>query len=102
LIESALTELSKAGGAGAGGKGSKESFELVFAQLKAIGEELKKYSGGSGIDVDKMVKLEEARAGDLQYLMNKTEELKAMLEMSKKMVDNVANKPVTQTWYEFG
>jgi hypothetical protein len=31
----------------------------------------------------------------------KTQELKAVMDINQKMIDNIANKPVTQTWFEF-
>jgi len=37
----------------------------------------------------------------MDYVKNKTNELKAMIELNQKMIDDVANKPITQTWYEY-
>jgi hypothetical protein len=38
---------------------------------------------------------------DMMYIRNKTEELKAAMDLNSKMVENVARKPVVQTWFEF-
>ena len=38
---------------------------------------------------------------DLLYLKNKAEELKAVMEINKKMTENVAKKPIVQSWFEY-
>jgi len=37
----------------------------------------------------------------MRYLKNKTNELRAMMDVNQKMIDNVANEPVVQTWFEY-
>jgi archaellum component FlaC len=95
MIDTALSQLTEQKG------GNGEGNDLVYSQLQQMSAEIQKLTVGKGEGLEKMYTMEAERKDDITYLKNKTEELKAMLEMSKKMVDNVANKPVTQTWYEF-
>ena len=43
----------------------------------------------------------ESKKDDINYIKNKSEELKAAMELNQKMLENVAKKPVVQTWFEF-
>jgi hypothetical protein len=57
--------------------------------------------GDSGINLEKLYEVSSEKKDDLNYLKNKTQEMKAVIELNQKMVDNIANKPITQTWYEY-
>ncbi|MDD2752676.1 MAG: hypothetical protein PHN59_06050, partial [Candidatus Omnitrophica bacterium] len=80
---------------------SATAMESVFTQLSSVAKQIKELTGGSGISLEKLYSVSADKKTDMQYLKNKTQELKAAMEMSQKMVDNIANKPVTQTWYEY-
>ncbi|MFH1441633.1 MAG: hypothetical protein ABIH18_06315, partial [Candidatus Omnitrophota bacterium] len=80
---------------------SAPALEAVFAQLSKVAKEIKSLTGTSGINLDKLYKVSADKKEDMNYLKNKTQQLKAAMEVNQKMVDNIANKPVTQTWYEY-
>ena len=102
MIETALSRVGKdlvkevkdaASSAGA--------LESVYTQLSSVAKQIKELSGGSGFSLEKLFNVSAEKKNDMQYLKNKTQELKAAMEMNQKMVDNIANRPVTQTWYEY-
>ena len=37
----------------------------------------------------------------MKYIKNKTQELKAIMELNQKLIDDVANEPIVQTWFEY-
>ena len=71
-----------------------DSLTSLSSQIKAMGADTKANFGS-------MFEVAADSKDDLQYLKNKSEELKAAMELSKKLLDDVANEPVIQTWYEF-
>ncbi|MDD5594763.1 MAG: hypothetical protein PHY94_00785, partial [Candidatus Omnitrophica bacterium] len=77
------------------------ALESVYTQLSSVAKQIKELTGGSGINLEKLFNVSAEKKNDMQYLKNKTQELKAAMEMNQKMVDNIANRPVTQTWYEY-
>ncbi|GEM_PF-4444617 len=102
VIESALNKASKSFiNEGKGAAGMNTALEPVFNQLAAMAKQMKDMSGDTNINLSKLYDLTKEKKSDLTYLKNKTQQLRAAMEMSKKMVDNIANKPVTQTWYEY-
>lgn len=85
------------------GDGTAPSGELgvVYSKLLEISKKINDLGLTEGMDMESMYEVKEQSLEDITYIRNKTEELRALLEMSKKMVDNVANKPVVQVWYEY-
>ncbi len=81
--------------------GSATDINSVYMQLVSIGKELKKVSSEQNVSLEKLLEVNEEKKGDMNYLKNKTQELKAVMDVNQKMIDNMANKPVTQTWFEF-
>jgi len=75
--------------------------QAVYSQLANISKEIKELSGDQGVNLGSLYEVSEDKKEDIQYLKNKTQELKATTELNLKLMENVANKPVTQTWFEF-
>jgi hypothetical protein len=80
---------------------SATALESVYTQLSNVAKEIKAMGGDSGINLEKLYEVSSEKKDDLNYLKNKTQEMKAVIELNQKMVDNIANKPITQTWYEY-
>jgi hypothetical protein len=102
VIEGVLSQVGK--------KGTKEvkdavssstALESVSSQLNGIANKIKEITGGTGINLDKLYQVSGDKKQDIVYLKNKTQEIKAAIELNQKIVDNIANKPVTQSWYEY-
>jgi flagellin-like hook-associated protein FlgL len=77
------------------------NLETVYNQLINLSGQIKKLGATEEINLEKLYEVSKEKKEDIVYLKNKTEELKAAMEISQKMIDNVANKPVTQVWFEF-
>ena len=81
--------------------GSGDALDSVFEQMAKVAKQVKKMAGSETVDLEKLYKVSTDKKQDITYLKNKSQELKAAMELNAKMVDNIANKPVTQTWYEY-
>ncbi len=81
--------------------GSVSSLESIYTQLSNVAKEVKNISGEAGINLQKLYEISSDKKQDINYLKNKTQQLKAAMALNQKTVDNIANKPVTQTWYEY-
>ncbi|MFH1317618.1 MAG: hypothetical protein ABIH71_01210 [Candidatus Omnitrophota bacterium] len=104
MVEMALTQLGRSErgkDSQEGGTQGKEGEDGVYAQLLSISKQIKDLGGTDDIDLEAVYNVANEKKNDMIYLKNKTEELKATMDLSKKMMDNVANKPITQSWYEF-
>jgi len=81
--------------------GSVSAFDSIFSQLKNMAKQIQEMSGESTVNLQKLYEVSAGKKDDMTYLKNKTQELKAAMEISQKLIENVANKPVTETWYEY-
>ncbi len=82
-------------------KGAAVELAGVFKQLEDMSNTIKSLGGTAGINIDKIYEVSKDKQEDISYIKNKSEELKAAMELNQKMIENVAKKPVVQTWFEF-
>jgi len=101
MIESALSRVAASVSKAKEAAASVGSLESVYTQLQAVANQVKQMAGDTGLNLEKLYKVSADKKQDMKYLKNKTQELKAAMDMSQQMIDNVANKPVTQVWYEY-
>jgi seryl-tRNA synthetase len=80
---------------------SSSALESVHKQISKLAAQLKSAMGDSAGAIDKLLQVSDQSKDDIGYLKNKTQQLKAAMDLSQKMVDNIANKPVVQTWFEY-
>ena len=76
--------------------------EPMYEVLTGISTNIQDIGGDEAYSLNDIYAVIEANAGDLSYVINKTSELQAMLEVNKKLVIQVANKPIIQTWFTEG
>jgi hypothetical protein len=103
-LDEMLTKLSPTGAiAGKLGeaKDAVDQMTATFKQLETISEQIKKIGGTKGINLEKLYEVSKDKNQDITYIRNKSEELKAAMELNKKMIEDVAKKPVVQSWFEF-
>ena len=60
-----------------------------------------KHRGHQECEPGKAYEVSQEKKEDIIYLKNKAEELKAVMEINKKMTENAAKKPVVQSWFEY-
>lgn len=100
LIDTSIAKLTAGESGGSNLKGSSD-LETLYKNISSLSEYIKTLNSAAELNIDKLIKVSDQRKNDLKYLRNKTEELKAAMDLSQKMIDNVANEPVVQMWYEF-
>ncbi|MCP4651365.1 MAG: hypothetical protein GY853_14965, partial [PVC group bacterium] len=104
-IESSLLSMTADMDIGDGSDGVSESeLDTVYQQLVLMSEQIKKLSQGElfGLaSLEEKAEVEVAKKDDIMYLKNKTQELKAILELNNKMIDDMTSTPEVQVWYEF-
>ncbi|MDD5593097.1 MAG: hypothetical protein PHV44_07455, partial [Candidatus Omnitrophica bacterium] len=83
------------------GVDSSAGLEAISVKLSDVAKQVKQVSDKIGVNLEKIYEVSAEKKDDVVYLKNKTQELKAVMDLTKKMVDNIANKPVVQSWYEF-
>lgn len=104
IIKTALDNLDKdllIKGVKSDALGSNVALKPIFMQLFGLTKQVKQVSEKIGVNLEKIYEVSADKGNNILYLKNKTQELKAVMELTKKMVDNIANKPVVQTWYEY-
>jgi DNA-binding beta-propeller fold protein YncE len=82
-------------------KGVVNDLATAVKQLDDISKQIKNMGGTKGINLEKLYDVSKDKNSDITYIKNKSEELKATMEINQKMIENVAKKPVVQTWFEF-
>ncbi|OIO52022.1 MAG: hypothetical protein AUJ11_01155 [Parcubacteria group bacterium CG1_02_44_65] len=82
-------------------KGAATELAGVFKQLEEMSKTIKEIGGTSGISMEKLYDVSKDKQNDIEYIKNKSEELKAAMELNQKLIENVAKKPVVQSWFEF-
>ncbi|MBN2120281.1 MAG: DUF2341 domain-containing protein [Candidatus Omnitrophica bacterium] len=80
---------------------STTNLDSVYSQLVNMSKDIRSIGATQDINLEKLYEVNKEKKQDITYLRNKTQELKAAMELNVKMMDNIANKPVTQTWFEF-
>jgi len=74
----------------------------AYQTLKALSGSLKGIGGTKGYNLDQLYEVSSVGGTDLLYLKNKSLEMKALLDANKILIDKAANKPVIETWFEWG
>jgi hypothetical protein len=82
-------------------KGAVSELSNVFKQLEEMSKQIQGIGGTTGINLEKLYEVSKDKKEDITYIKNKSEELKAAMELNQKMIENVAKKPIVQSWFEF-
>jgi hypothetical protein len=110
IIESALAQITAlsaapSGGTAAFGAAAKAatagSMDALFTQIQGVSSQIQGLMGTGELNLQKLYQVSTDKKQDIDYLKNKTQELKTAVDMTESMVDNVANKPVVQEIYEY-
>jgi len=82
-------------------KGVVSEMESVYNQLANLSAQIKSIGATKNVNLEKLYEVSQEKKEDIVYLKNKAEELKAVMEINKKMTENVAKKPIVQSWFEY-
>ena len=74
----------------------------LYNNLKEMSAKIHELGATVGYDMEKLYELNDAKSRDIDYIRNKTQELKALLLLSQQMIEGAAKEePIVQTWFEF-
>ena len=101
LIESALSKIESDVTSRVGNVGdTMADMEAVYNGLVRVSEQMRAMGEDTAM-LEDMLDLSKDKKQDIVYLKNKAEELKAALELSRKLADEFSSQPVTEVWFEF-
>ncbi|MFH1777438.1 MAG: hypothetical protein ABH952_07780 [Candidatus Omnitrophota bacterium] len=93
----------ESGGQGSGtGTGTDEQLSGYYDTVAKIEENVKGLGELKNYKLEELHSLSEEQTGDIKKLRNKVMELKNMLELNKKLLENIGTQPVVQSWFEWG
>ncbi|MBL7130548.1 MAG: hypothetical protein ISS45_03965, partial [Candidatus Omnitrophica bacterium] len=78
-----------------------ENMKTVHSRLTDIGQRVKTLGGEHGINLETLYNVSQEGTTNITYLKNKTQEMKAAIEITRRIVESADKKPVFQEWYEF-
>jgi hypothetical protein len=70
----------------------------LFEELGAVSEKMKDISEKQGLKVDKILEVSESGQDNIDYIKNRTLEVKAMTEINKEILEKQAEQPITKSW----
>jgi hypothetical protein len=70
----------------------------LFEELGVVSEKMKDISEKQGLKVDKILEVSEAGQDNIDYIKNRTLEVKAMTEINKEILEKQAEQPITKSW----
>lgn len=101
-IDTLLSQFSKeAANKASEVKGSVDYLSVAITQLENVSKQIKEIGGTKGLNLEKLYEVSKEKNNDITYIRNKSEELKAAMELNKKLIEDSNNKPVVQSWFEF-
>ena len=74
--------------------------EELGKQLKKLVEQAKGVATEKGYHFDSLYEMNEAQATDVKTMRNQVEELKALLEMQRSILQRNMDQPIVKTWFE--
>jgi hypothetical protein len=79
-----------------------ERVAALYNTLKELSSKIKALGGTDEFDVNKFYEMSDVRAKDIDYLRNKTQEMKALLQLNQEMLEATKKEdPLVTTWMEF-
>ncbi|MDD5643966.1 MAG: Ig-like domain-containing protein [bacterium] len=72
----------------------------VYDQLEIAMAKLREINEGQGLKIEKMFDLSEDHADNMDYIKNKTLEIKALVELSQDILSRSSDEPIVKTWLE--
>ena len=74
--------------------------EAIYEQLEIAARKLREINEGQGVKIEKMYDLSEEQSTDMDYVKNKTLEIKALTELTQAILSRTSDVPVVKTWME--
>jgi len=74
--------------------------KALTKQLAEVTERIKAATTEKGYHFDELYEMAETQSGDVKTMRNRVEELKALLEVQRALLEQNMNQPVMKTWFE--
>jgi hypothetical protein len=74
----------------------------IYEELELAAEKLEEINEGQGLKIERMYELSEDQSTDVDYIKNKTLEIKALVELSQEILSRESDEPIVKTWMESG
>jgi hypothetical protein len=71
-------------------------------QLKQLAEQAKGIASEKGYRFDALYEISASQSGDVKTMRNQVEEMKALLEVQRAILERNVNQPIIKTWFEGG
>ncbi len=71
-------------------------------QVAQIAKQMQAVTSDKGYRFDSLYQMSEAQGGDVKAVRNHVQELKALVEVQKAILEQKLNEPVVKTWFEAG
>ena len=73
-----------------------------YTVLTGISSDIQAVGGTKAYSLNDIYDISKANTADLSYIINKSADLKAVIEINKSLISGVANQPIIQTWFTEG
>ena len=74
--------------------------KALAAQVAEMAERVKALTTEKGYRFDSLFDLTQTQATDVKTMRNRVEELKALVELQRAILEQKVNQPVMKTWFE--
>jgi len=100
-VSSTLDELAKLGGA-MDELTASSNVDNIRDQIISVIEKMKTFSAEQGLKIDEMFDISDVQFQNIDSIRNKTEEIKALIELQKEILERRNDEPVVKSWLEIG
>ncbi|MCK9555386.1 Ig-like domain-containing protein [bacterium] len=74
----------------------------IYDQLEVAMSKLREINEGQGVKLERMYDMSEDQSTDVDYIRNKTLEIKSLVELSQDILSRTNDEPIVKTWMESG
>ncbi len=74
--------------------------ETIYKELSLVSEKMKEFSKKQGLKLEEMYSISEEQSTNVDYIKNKTLEIKALVELSQDILSRRSDEPIVKTWME--
>jgi len=76
------------------------SIESISDRVSILAERLDEISKIQGVKIEKMYDTSEEQSNDVDYLKNKTIEIKGLVELTQEILSRTGDEPIVKSWLE--
>jgi hypothetical protein len=100
-ISLAVEDLSKLGGA-IDELTNAANVDNIREQINLVAEKMREFSVEQGLKIEEMFEISDEQFQNIDYIRNKTQEIKSLIELQKEILERRNDEPVVKSWLEIG